>query len=101
MASACGFRAGFDQMHGVAAIAGDAVLNMAGVPEILLIAAALMAYQAAFGVLFGIRVERKDQFAGGGGLGVVALRGFLAVGMRLARAVAHFATGDGIGFAPA
>ena|SRR5579872_5309582 len=49
--------ASFDQMHGVAAIAGDPVLNVAGVPEVLLIAAALVAYQAAFGVLLGIRME--------------------------------------------
>ena len=74
------------------------MLNVAGVSEVLLVAAALMAYQAAFGVLLGIRVERKNQLAGRRGLGVVALRGFLAVGVRFAGAVAHFATSDGIGF---
>ena len=52
--------AGFDQMHGVAAIAGNSVLNVAGVPEIFLIAAALMADEAAFGVLFRIRVEGRN-----------------------------------------
>ena len=61
------------------------MLNVAGVPEILLIPAALVANQAAFGVLFGLGVDGKNQFAGRGGLGVVALRGFLAVGMRLCR----------------
>lgn len=72
------------------------MLNVAGVSEVLLIAAALMAHQAAFGILFGIRVERKDELAGRGGFGVVALRAFLAVGMRLTWAVAHFTTGDRI-----
>ena len=61
--------------------------------EILLIAAALVARQAKFGVLPGIAVEREDQLAGRGSLRVVALGGFLAVGMRLARPMAHFATG--------
>lgn len=90
--------AGFDQVHGVAAIAGDSVLNMAGVAEIFLIAAALVAREAAFGVLFRIGVERKDQLIGGSGFGVVALRGFLALGVGFAGAVAHFAAGDAVGF---
>ena len=64
--------------------------------EVLLIPAALMAFQAALGVLLGIPVEREDQLAGGRGLGVVALRGFLGVGVRLAWTVAHFTTGDGV-----
>ena len=51
---------GFDQMHGVTTIAGNSVLNVAGVAEILLIAAALMAHQAALGILLGIRVEGED-----------------------------------------
>ena len=86
----------FRQMHRVAAIAGDAMLDMGGVREILLIAAALMAHQAALGILSGICVEREDQLAGCGGLGVVSLRSFFPVGMGLARAVAHFATGHRI-----
>jgi len=93
-----GVPAGFDQMHGVAAIAGDSVLDVAGMAEIFLIAAALVADQAALGVLFGIGVERENQFVGGRGFGVVALRGFLAFGMRFAGAVAHFATGDPVRF---
>jgi hypothetical protein len=93
-----GVPAGFDQMHGVAAIAGDSVLDVAGMAEIFLIAAALVADQAALGVLFGIGVERENQLASGRGFGVVALRGFLAFGVRFARAVAHFATGDPVRF---
>jgi len=55
-----------------------------------------MAYQTALGILPGIRLERKDQLVSRRGLRVVALRGLLGIGMRLPRAVAHFATGDGI-----
>jgi hypothetical protein len=83
---------GLDQVHRVATIAGDSVLDVHGVREILLIAAALMAHEAAFGILSGIPMEGENKLAGRGSLGVVALRGFLAVDVRLARAVTHFAT---------
>jgi hypothetical protein len=82
----------------VAAVARDTVLNVAGMSKILLIAATLVAPQAAFGILLGIRVEGKDQLTGRRGLGVIPLRGFLAIGVGFARAVTHLATDDGIGF---
>ena len=50
----------FDQMRGVAVVAGDSMLNVTGVAEILLIPAALMTHQTAFGILFGIPVEGED-----------------------------------------
>ena len=52
--------AGFDQVHRVTAIAGNSVLNVAGMAEIFLVAAALMTHQATLGILFGISVERED-----------------------------------------
>ena len=74
------------------------MLDMGGVREILLIAVALMAYQAAFGVLSRIRLEREDQFVGSRGLGVVALGSFLGVGMRFPGSMTHLATGHRIRF---
>ena len=74
-------------------LAGNSVLYMFRVRKSLLIAAALMAREATFGVLFRIRMKGKNQFVGRSGLRVIALRGFLGVGMRLPRAVTHFAAG--------
>ena len=92
-----GIPSSFDKVYRVATVAGNAMLDMGRVREILLIAVTLMAHQAAFGILSWVRFERKDQLAGRGGFGVVALRGFLPIGVRLAGAVAHFAASYGIG----
>jgi len=65
-------------------------------PEARLVFAAGMALHAALGILLGIGTESEDQFIGGRRLGVVPMRRFLGVGVRLAWAVAYFAPGNGI-----
>ena len=56
-----------------------------------------MALQTALRILLGISMEGEDQLSGGRSLRVIALRGFLCVGVGLACAVAHLATGDRVG----
>ena len=82
-----------DQVRRVAFVAAHAMQNVSRVREVLLILAALMALQAARRILRGISLEREDQLAGGRGLGVIAVRGFLGVAVGLAGTVAHLAAG--------
>jgi hypothetical protein len=61
------------------------------VPELGLIAAALVTPLAAIGVGLGICAEREDQLAGGSSFGIVCVGGLFGVGVRLARPMAGFA----------
>src|SRR5947209_2515409 len=61
------------------------------VPELRLIAAALVTSLAAIGVDLGICTEREDQLAGGSSFGIVSVGGLFGIGVRLARPVAGFA----------
>src|SRR5580765_565708 len=69
---------------------------MGGMPEPGLILTADMALHAALRILLGIGAEGEDHFVGGCGLGVVAMRGLLGVGVRFTWAMAHFASGNGV-----
>lgn len=82
------------QVSGMTIHAGNPVLHVGRMVKGRLIPAALMAQQAALGILLGIPVKGEDEFGGCRSLGVVPVGGFLGVGMGLACAMAHFTAGD-------
>src|SRR5450432_1762043 len=84
-------------MRRMAVHAGNTMLHVRRMVKRRLLAAALMTFQTALGILFGISVKSKDQLGGGRGFRIVPMRRFLPIRVSLACAVAHFATTNRIG----
>ena len=66
----------------MAAVAAHAVRGVRGMVELRLLAAGLVALQAACGVFLRIAVERENELAGGRRFGVIAVRGLFRVRVR-------------------
>lgn len=87
---------GFHKVDRVAIEAGDAVPRVAGMIELRLLFAGLMALQAAFGICFWVALEGKNQFVGCRGFRVVTVSCLLRIRVGFTGAMAHFATDDRI-----
>ena len=93
---ALGIARGFHQVGRVTVVAAHAMLQVFGMPELFLVAAALVTGHTPFGIFFGTSMELEDELGCSRRLSVISFRGFLGVGVGFPCAVTHLTARDSV-----